>query len=110
MKPHVPAGELIAEMAQRIALRMHPQRIILFGSYARGTPTADSDVDLLVVMPANGSKRELAVTIYGLLAGMGLPKDVVVVTPDEVVRYGKVVGSVIRTALKEGKVLFESKS
>jgi hypothetical protein len=43
-------------------------------------------------MPANGSKRELAVTIYGLLAGMGLPKDVVVVTPDEVVRYGNVVG------------------
>jgi predicted nucleotidyltransferase len=47
MIPDAQAGELISEMAQR----MQPDRIILFGSYARGTVTADSDGDLLVVVP-----------------------------------------------------------
>ena len=101
------AADVIAEMARRIAEAMRPERVILFGSHARGTARPDSDVDLLVVLPANGSKRQQTVAIYGLLAGMGLPKDVVVVTPDEVRRYGHLVGSVIRTALTEGKVLFE---
>jgi len=100
-------SEVIAEMARRIAERMEPERIILFGSHARGTARAGSDVDLLVVLPANGSKRQQTVEIYRLLAGMGVPKDIVVVTPDEVHRYGHLVGSVIRTALREGKVLFE---
>jgi predicted nucleotidyltransferase len=99
--------DAIAEMVERIVGRFHPERIILFGSHARGTAGPDSDVDLLVVMHANGSKRARAVEIYGLLAGMGVPKDVMVVTPEEFELYRDVPGTVIRTACREGKVLYE---
>ncbi|MFY4730924.1 nucleotidyltransferase domain-containing protein [Nitrospira sp. BLG_2] len=74
---------VIAEMVRRIVERFHPERIILFGSHARGTAGPHSDVDLLVVMQPQGPKRRQAVEIYGLLAGMGVPKDVIVVTPEE---------------------------
>ncbi|MBI5855485.1 MAG: nucleotidyltransferase domain-containing protein [Nitrospirae bacterium] len=97
----------IAEMVNRIVQRFHPERIILFGSHARGAAGPDSDVDLLVVMHPNGSKRALAVEIYGLLAGMGVPKDVMVVTPEEFEAYRDAPGTVIRTACQEGKVLYE---
>jgi len=54
--------------------RFNPVKILLFGSYARGTAVPDSDVDLLVVMPVQGSKRKHAVEIYGVLAGIGQPR------------------------------------
>ena len=53
----------IEEMVQRIVERFHPEKIILFGSHARGTAGPDSDVDLLVVMPVQGSRRKKATEI-----------------------------------------------
>jgi predicted nucleotidyltransferase len=103
----IPIQETIREMVRRIAAQFHPDKIILFGSHARGEAGLDSDVDLLVVMPAHGSKRERAIEMYGLLAGMGVPKDVIVVTPEEFEAYRDAPGTVIRTARQEGKVLYE---
>jgi len=100
-------SEKIAEMVRRIVERFQPERIILFGSHARGSARPDSDVDLLVVLAANGAKRRTTVEIYGLLAGMGVSKDIVVVTADEVAKYRDVVGTVIRPALREGRVVYE---
>ncbi len=97
----------IQEMVRRIAAQFHPDKIILFGSHARGDARPDSDVDLLVVMHPNGSKRARAVEIYGLLAGMGVPKDVIVVTPEEFEAYRDAPGTVIRTARQEGKVPYD---
>ena len=97
----------IEEMVRRIVDQFHPERIILFGSHARGTAGPDSDVDLLVVMRVSGSKRKLATEIDLALAGTGLPKDIIVVTPDEVERYRNVVGTIIYPALREGRVLYE---
>lgn len=97
----------IAEMVRRIVERFHPDRIILFGSHARGTAGPHSDVDLLVVMQPHGSKRRRAVEIHGLLAGMGVPKDVIVVTPEEFEAYRDAPGTVIRTAWEEGKILHD---
>lgn len=97
----------IAEMVRRIVERFHPERIVLFGSHARGTAGPHSDVDLLVVMEPQGSKRRRAVEIHGLLAGMGLPKDVIVVTPEEFDAYRDAPGTVIRTAWQEGKILHD---
>jgi len=77
------ARETITAMVQRIVERFAPERIILFGSYASGRIGPDSDVDLLVVMRDPGAKRKMAAAIHAALAGMGLPKDVVVVTPQE---------------------------
>ena len=99
--------ERIEEMVRRIVSQFHPDKIILFGSHARGKAGPDSDVDLLVVMPSHGSKRERAIEIHGLLAGMGVPKDVIVVTPEEFEAYRDAPGTVIRTARQEGKVLYE---
>ena len=92
-------------MVRRIVERFHPERIILFGSHARGTAGSHSDVDLLVVMQPQGSKRRRAVEIHGLLAGIGVPKDVIVVTPEEFDAYRDAPGTVIRTAWHEGKIL-----
>lgn len=97
----------IEEMVRRIVDRFNPERIILFGSHARGTGGPDSDVDLLVVMHVTGSKRAKRLEIRALLSGMGLPKDIIVVTPEEVERFRDIPGTIIRPALKEGKVLYE---
>jgi uncharacterized protein len=110
MKPTKSISEVqitIAEMVRRIVARFHPERIVLYGSHARGTAGPHSDVDLLVVMEPNGSKRRRAVEIHGLLAGMGVPKDVIVVTPEEFDAYRDAPGTVIRTAWQEGKILHD---
>jgi predicted nucleotidyltransferase len=72
----------IRQMVGRIVSRFHPERIILFGSHARGDAGPNSDVDLLVVMPVQGSKREKAVEIGAALHDIRLPKDIIVTTPE----------------------------
>ncbi len=99
--------KIIGHMVKRIVGHFKPDKIVLFGSYARGQEGPDSDVDLLIIMPVQGSKRKKSVEIYKLLAGMGLPKDIIVVTPDEVEKYRDTPGTVIQPALSEGKVLYE---
>jgi len=94
-------------MVRRIVEGFDPEMIVLFGSHARGSAGPDSDVDLLVVMPVCGSKRDLTIRIRKALAGMGLAKDVVVATPDEVERYRDLGGTVIFPAVHEGRVLYE---
>jgi predicted nucleotidyltransferase len=101
------AQDIIAEMVRWIVEGFDSHKIVLFGSYARGLAGPDSDVDLLVVMPVQESRRQQTVAIRTALSGMGLAKDVIVVTPEEVERYGNLVGTVIRPALHEGKVLYE---
>lgn len=97
----------IAEMVRRIVEEFHPDKIILFGSHARGTAGPDSDVDLLVVMPVEGSKRKQAIAIDVALSDRAVPLDLIVVTPGEFERCKDVIGSVIRPAAKEGRVLYE---
>jgi predicted nucleotidyltransferase len=97
----------IERMVKRIIEGFNPQKIILFGSYASGTFGPDSDVDLLVIMNVEGSKREIATQIDRALIDRRLPLDVIVATPEDVERYRKLVGNVIRPALREGKVLYE---
>lgn len=98
--------EVIQEMARRIVEKFDPEQIVLFGSRARGTTGFDSDVDLLVVMPVSGSKREEAVEIGITLMDLPVPKDIIVVTPEEVERRRDIVGTIIYWALREGKVLY----
>ena len=100
--------QVIALMVDRIVEQFHPERIILFGSYARDAQTQDSDVDLLVIKPVHGSKRRERLAMRAALRGCGLPKDIVLATPDEVVKYRQVAGTLIRTALKEGHVLYDA--
>jgi len=93
-------------MVQRIVRGFDPDQVILFGSYARGEAGADSDVDLLVVLPVVGSRRQLAIAIGRALAGRVMPVDIMVATPDEVAQQRHLVGTVIRPALEEGRTLY----
>ncbi|ALA58311.1 nucleotidyltransferase domain-containing protein [Nitrospira moscoviensis] len=103
----VPVQDSIREMVRRIAAQFHPDKIILFGSHARGQAGPDSDVDLLIVMPVKGSKRRKATEIDGALADRRIPLDLIVVTPEEFERARHQVGSVLRPAALEGLVLYD---
>lgn len=97
------------EMVQRIVTGFDPLSVVLFGSHARGEATRNSDVDLLVVMPASSvpDNHSVTVEILRALKDVPVPKDVVVTTPEEIERRGDLVGDVLRPALREGKVLYE---
>src|SRR5574341_600633 len=103
------ATEKIEEMVRRIVAQFNPDRIILFGSHARGTGDPESDADLLVIMPVEGSRRRVATQIDIALVGVDMAADIVVVTPDDVERNKDIPGTIIRPALREGKVLYERK-
>ena len=96
----------IDQMVQRIVVKFKPEKIVLFGSHSRGIAGKDSDVDLLVIMPVSGSKREKQIEIGVALHDIRVPKDIIVVTPEEVERRRDIVGTIIRPALREGKVLY----
>jgi predicted nucleotidyltransferase len=96
----------IENMVRRIVEKFHPQKVILFGSHARGTAGPDSDVDLLVVMAVTGSKRKQAVQIDLALADRDLPLDLIVITPEELDKYRDVVGHIVYPVLREGKILY----
>ena len=104
--PSSAESDEIRRMVRRIVRLFQPERIILFGSYARGEAGPDSDVDLLVVMPVTGSKREKQLEIRLALQEIPLPKDIVVTTPEEFQWRQEVVGTIERPAAREGKVLY----
>jgi len=99
----------IQQMVKRIATRFQPDKIILFGSHARGRSGLDSDVDLLVVMPVSGSRREKAIEIAVTLHDIPLAKDVIVVRPEDFEWRSKIVGTIERPAAQEGKLLYARK-
>jgi len=93
-------------MVRRIVSRFHPERIILFGSHARGDARPDSDVDLLVVLPFSGSKHEKQMEIRLALRDIRIPMDIVVATPEEFLWRKEVPGTIERPAVREGKLLY----
>jgi predicted nucleotidyltransferase len=93
-------------MVRWIVKQFDPERIILFGSYARGMAGPDSDVDLLVVMPVEGSKHEKAIEIGVALHDIRVPKDIIVTTPEEFEWRKEVVGTIERPAARAGVVLY----
>ncbi len=101
------ADRAISEMAERIRRAVHPDRIVLFGSRASGDGGPDSDYDLLVIAPSSLPRWRRAARLYKLLAGVGVPKDIVWWTPEEVTEWREVRSHFINTVLREGKVLYE---
>jgi len=99
--------DYIPALLDRIVSGFRPLRVILFGSHARGDALPMSDVDLLVVLPTVDDKRSAAVEIRRALADLPVSKDIIVTSPEEIARRGDCVGSVLRPALREGKVLYE---
>ena len=100
-------NEILSEGIRRIATALHPEKIYLFGSHAWGTPTADSDIDLFVIVkesaqPAYRRSREA----YRCLRGMREPFEVIVRTLSEVEKGKTVASSLVKKVLEQGKLLY----
>src|SRR3990172_2705571 len=96
----------IRKFASEIAQRFKPAKIILFGSYAYGKPTPDSDVDLLVVMPCKGRSLDAALDVR-LAVEAGFPLDLIVRTPVELRRRLAMGDFFLREIVDKGIVLYE---
>jgi len=100
------SNETLQEIIRRIVEVAQPERIILFGSAARGEMGPHSDIDLLVIKSGEFDPSRLTGDIYVNLHGVGQAVDVILVTPTQVERYAKVNCLVIAPALREGKEVY----
>jgi uncharacterized protein len=100
------APEVLDEAVRRIVEIAKPERIILFGSAARGEMGPDSDLDLLVVKSGAYSAREVALQIRRGLRDLRQALDIVVATPEQLERYGDCSALVYYAALREGRELY----
>jgi predicted nucleotidyltransferase len=99
--------EQVRELVQRIVGAFDPERIILFGSYASGKPTPDSDVDLLIVMEDSKRSTQRSTRIAYTLLDMPFPIDILVRTQKEL-EYRLHIGDYfIQEILEQGQVLYE---
>ncbi len=96
----------IDRMVQRIVAKFQPEQVILFGSQAHGDATADSDVDLLVVMDFEGTARDKRLEIRAALHDILVPKDIIVTRPADFAWRKEIVGTIEWPAAREGKVLY----
>jgi predicted nucleotidyltransferase len=98
---------LLTVVVQRILSVGFPQKIVLFGSRAKGTARLDSDLDLLIVEVSDLPRYARSARYRRALCGLFPAKDVVVWTPEEVREWEAVPNAFISSALAEGKVLYE---
>ena len=101
------AFNTIQSCAQEVAEKFHPDKIVLFGSYAYGQPTNDSDIDLLVVMNHIGNAAEQAATIRASMHS-AFPVDVLVRSPDKIRERLKMGDTFLETILEKGEVLYDA--
>jgi predicted nucleotidyltransferase len=97
----------LEEVTRRIVETAHPQRVILFGSRARGRAGEDSDWDFLVIADSDLPRYRRAAPIYGALRDILVRMDILVYTPAEVEEWREVPQAFVTTATREGKVLYE---
>jgi uncharacterized protein len=100
--------QVLDRVVAKIVETVQPRRVVLFGSAARGQMGPRSDVDLLVVMPDGVHRRQTAQRLYRALAGLGLAKDIVVVTESDVRQFADEPSLVVRPALREGRELYRA--
>ena len=93
-------------LVKRIVEEVHPLRVLLFGSAARGVMTPESDIDFLVVMPDGTHKRKTAQLLYTKLCNIGLPFDLVVATPTELRRYADSPGLIYSEILNQSEEVY----
>ena len=98
---------LIRKYADQIARQFHPNKIILFGSYAYGKPSEDSDVDLLVIMSFKGRNPEKATEIW-MATRPKFPIDIMVRKPEEIKKRLAMGDFFLREITEKGKILYEA--
>ena len=97
----------IKQAALKIAKEIEPEKIILFGSFAYGKPTPDSDVDLLVIMESDERPAKRATAIYLVLSGKTFPMDILVRTPAELSHRLAIGDFFIKEIMERGKVVYD---
>lgn len=97
---------LVESVVQRIAEAIQPEKIILFGSKAKGTARQDSDIDLLIIKDAMQSKRDLKLRIRRLFPHQNFSMDLFVLTTEEFQKQQRVANTIARSAVQEGKVCY----
>jgi uncharacterized protein len=100
------SARVLADMVRRIVKAARPEKIVLFGSAARGEMGPNSDVDFLVIKRGKFHRGRVTESIYDNLYGAAAAADVVLVTPEEVDLYRDEPCLVIAPALKEGRVVY----
>ena len=98
---------VLKEITRRLVAALDPDRVLLFGSRSRGDAREDSDVDLLIVKNSDEPLHLRAVPAYRALRGMGIPKDILWVTPGEIAQWRLISNHVVTRGIKEGKVLYD---
>ena len=99
--------ELIQFVTRTIVERFHPKKILLFGSYARGEAKPDSDLDLMVEMESDKPWHQRVVEMQSVFSDRDWAMDILVFTPEEMERERGFLGGVVRSAEREGKILYE---
>jgi len=103
----VSVGKSLRPAIQKIVAELRPEKVILFGSYAYGTPSPHSDVDLLVIMKTRASLKERSWAVSRLLLPRPFPVDILVKTPREVEKSLKTGDFFLQEILTRGKVLYD---
>lgn len=97
----------IEKLIARIATRIQPKKIIIFGSYAKEKATIKSDLDVLVIKETELPMANRADDLKPILSNSLIPVDVHIYTPEEVEEYGKEQFSFINSILKSGRIVYE---
>ncbi len=99
--------DLLPTIRRRLVSRFRPERIIIFGSQARGDATQQWDLDLLVVVPDTTDIKSATRDMYEVLDDLPIAKDIVVATLADIERDGNLVGTILQPALREGVTIYE---
>lgn len=102
------AQQTIREAVERIVAAARPSKVIVFGSHARGDSDDGSDLDLLVIKPKLVDRYQEMIRLRDAIGPIGTGVDVLVYSEEEVERRGRVPGTVVYWALKEGRVVYDA--
>jgi uncharacterized protein len=99
--------DMVGEIIRRVVDTAHPEKVILFGSRARGDARPGSDYDLLIIKPSDEPRYRRSVPLYVALADLPVEVEVLVYTPEEVAEWSEVPQAFVTTAVREGTTIYE---